>query len=495
MMRVCDPGASEMQIAGDRCCRRFGCEDSMPAKQQKPNYSELVVRVVRESAEPLPFDEIMRRVSAIRAIHTKNPRSTIRSAISQCRLIANDGQGLYGWYPRLMNGSRVRVMLSKADLNHKPPRVLIDDDARELIWPGFFASQKYADHEPVEADLPDGQSTRLPLEHYGEGTWGTPGSPEFWKWLRARRSAPGDALIFEAMDGEARRYRVTLDTRASRDIAMVKQRTDEAYEIGLKRLRDRRAWGMSQWDAARYLLATGYYKHPTPPEPISAIWQRIVNEHHRRNLPPCDIYTLKVTLLDSSPKIWRRVQVRGDWTLGALHYVMQVAMGWTNSHLHHFIFARGGKGDQQEREYYSLYLDFDETGLERDSTRVKLQDMAPKVKSRFHYEYDFGDSWMHEILVEAIVPPKPGATYPVCLDGARACPPDDCGGVWGYADLLKAVRNPRHPEHEELTDWLASMKGEDFDPESFDPLRTNFRLRWFKPEVLDSERNVFLFME
>jgi hypothetical protein len=150
-----------------------------------------------------------------------------------------------------------------------------------------------------------------------------------------------------------------------------------------------------------------------------------------------------------------------DCTLDKLHEHIQTAMGWTNSHLHHFIIDGNLFGDPQ------LMADnFQELGYS-DSTRTLLSDILPKRGDRFHfeYEYDFGDSWMHEILFEGCPTNQPGTRYPLCLEGARACPPDDVGGVWGYADFLEAITDPDHEQHDELLEWV----GRKFDPEEFDP--------------------------
>jgi hypothetical protein len=105
--------------------------------------------------------------------------------------------------------------------------------------------------------------------------------------------------------------------------------------------------------------------------------------------------------------------------------------------------------------------------------RVKLSEVYHGPKTKFMYEYDFGDSWEHEILFEKEMPAEPGSHYPVCLEGERACPPEDCGGVWGYADLLKVIKNPEHEEYEEMMEWV----GEDFDPEAFDLDEINSALK------------------
>ncbi len=192
------------------------------------------------------------------------------------------------------------------------------------------------------------------------------------------------------------------------------------------------------------------------------------------------VYQLKVVLIGSKPDIWRRLRVPGNANLGWLHTVLQVAMGWTNSHLHHFLTAEARYSDPHHNEDMGLGEERD-----RDETKATLAQVVPDQGAQFGYEYDFGDSWEHEITVEKILPPDAAAaTVAFCLDGARACPPEDCGGVWGYANLLKILKNRKHPEHGSMTEWL----GRPFDAEAFDPAKTNLWLRKLKwPRVTEAQ--------
>lgn len=184
------------------------------------------------------------------------------------------------------------------------------------------------------------------------------------------------------------------------------------------------------------------------------------------------IYHLKVSLEGIEPLIWRRLQVPGNASLGWLHAVIQVAMGWTNSHLHQFIVGKQMYSDPS----FDLDEPEDSTDI-LDENRVAILDIARRVKSTFRYEYDFGDSWQHKIAVEKILNPDPAvATVARCLDGARACPPDDCGGVWGYGDLLQIIKDPKHEEYESTREWL----GENFEPEAFDRDGVNKSLQYLK---------------
>lgn len=187
------------------------------------------------------------------------------------------------------------------------------------------------------------------------------------------------------------------------------------------------------------------------------------------------VHQLKITLKDSKPPIWRRVQVASDISLAKLHAVIQVAMGWSNSHLHQFIVGETYYG--QPDPEWDWEVKSERTG--------RLSQVAPAPKDRFTYEYDFGDGWEHEVLVEEVLPAKAGMRYPVCLAGKRACPPGDCGGIWGYAEFLKAIRDRTHPDHEEMLDWI----GGEFEPEAFDLPAVNRELREImRPARYDQER-------
>jgi hypothetical protein len=162
-------------------------------------------------------------------------------------------------------------------------------------------------------------------------------------------------------------------------------------------------------------------------------------------------YQLRIELLDVEPPIWRRILVPSEFTLHDLHYAIQIAMGWEDCHLHDFTIKR-------QRYTVPDLEDFDDPQDERD---IRLCDVI-RSRSKFVYQYDFGDSWNHSILVERVVHDV-ALTGPVCVDGARACPPEDSGGPWGYAEKLHALADPDDEEYDELREWI----GTDFDAELF----------------------------
>jgi hypothetical protein len=183
------------------------------------------------------------------------------------------------------------------------------------------------------------------------------------------------------------------------------------------------------------------------------------------------VYRLKVTLKGNKPPIWRRLEVPGSITLAKLHRILQVAMGWTNSHLHSFNI---GETHYQEPDpdgdpFFSM-------AEEKNEKRFKLQQVAFREKMKFLYEYDFGDDWEHEILVEKIFPMTDDRRHPICIKGVRACPPEDIGGMWGYYRFLKILQDPEHPEHEDMMEWA----GGHFDPEQFDLDEINKQLSKIK---------------
>ena len=192
---------------------------------------------------------------------------------------------------------------------------------------------------------------------------------------------------------------------------------------------------------------------------------------------PCstEVYRLKIELIESKPPIWRRIEV-GDCTLDELHEHIQAAMGWTNSHLHQFYVGKQIFGDPD-------MLDEGFGPSIHDSTETWLSELVGerRAKFKFEYEYDFGDGWRHRITVEKRTAADPAVEYPRCLEGERACPPEDCGGVYGYSHLLEVLANPADEEYDELREWI----GDKFNPSDFDPAATTQAMRAGAPNLFD----------
>ena len=185
------------------------------------------------------------------------------------------------------------------------------------------------------------------------------------------------------------------------------------------------------------------------------------------------LFQFKITLLDSKPLIWRRIQVT-DGTLDELHEHIQTSMGWTNSHLHHFRIGEQLYGDPMLMEESMEEMDY------KDSTRTRISKIVPKTGKRlsFMYEYDFGDGWEHDVLFEGCPQKEPGQKYPLCLEGERACPPEDVGGIGGFYEFLDAIGNKRHKQHKEMLEWIVG----DFDPEKFDAKQATSEMKKGLPE-------------
>jgi hypothetical protein len=168
------------------------------------------------------------------------------------------------------------------------------------------------------------------------------------------------------------------------------------------------------------------------------------------------IYQLKIKLKGTKkPPVWRQVQVPSDITFWELHMIIQGAMGWYNAHLHQFYLTN-------PNDAIGIPSDFDDM---LDGSKIKITRWLKAEKDKVNYEYDFGDGWEHEVVLEKVLAPEPKTTYPRLVAGKGACPPEDCGGIWGYYAMVEALNDPNHPEHDDMVEWT----GEDvWDPEDFD---------------------------
>lgn len=179
------------------------------------------------------------------------------------------------------------------------------------------------------------------------------------------------------------------------------------------------------------------------------------------------IYQFKITLKHIKPPIWRRIQVPATYTFWDLHVAIQDSMGWTDTHLHHFEILNPATGMKEE-----IGLP-DEDAIE-DSIlagwKKNISHYFSSDNDKAEYVYDYGDNWEHEIKLEKILPALDDIQYPICVAGKRECPPEDCGGPWGYEEFLEAIMDPKHERHEELLAWV----GGEFDPEYFNKEEVDF---------------------
>ena len=478
--------------------------------------AEIVHEVLLSAEQPLTFEDICARVNACRPVTTVNPRATIRGALSQGPQLVSLGDGHYGYLPKLIEGSVLRLPLTENKPAYHP--LIYPDDVRHALFPSCMEIQKRRSERPARVRLPDGQLVELPLEFLGTASWGCSMPDGLRRYLIDSRAAAGDSLLIRIVKGESGSCEAWFERRGSRDGQAVARRNHELADAACRLLRNSRSSDLHIWDLIISLLARGAYRSDVAPDPLETVlgadsrfmavgfsaWMLDENvtpalraairqrqrDHaqlldivrvgtsstrgqsqrargwvplkgrHRRG--PSAIYQMKVTLKGVRPPIWRRLLIRSDTTLQQLHEVLQAVMGWYDDHLHQFV-ADGVHYGVADNDW----------GLDvRDERRVTVADIAPASGDRFVYEYDFGDGWEHELLVEKMLQPEPGATYPACLKGRRACPPEDVGGIWGYADFLRILSDPDDPQHEEYLELV----GGEFDPDKFDAGEVNAAL-------------------
>ncbi len=186
-----------------------------------------------------------------------------------------------------------------------------------------------------------------------------------------------------------------------------------------------------------------------------------------------NVFQFKISLKQSNPAIWRRIQVPDNYTFWDLHVAIQDVMGWQDYHLHEFIVT-----DQITKKKISFGIPDEDWHISWDTRQVlpgwdynTAQYFSEKSK-KGEYIYDFGDHWEHTILLEKILPREKGVKYPVCIGGERACPPEDCGGIDTFYEMLEILMDPKHKARKGCIEWL----GGEFDPEKFECKKVKFSI-------------------
>jgi hypothetical protein len=180
------------------------------------------------------------------------------------------------------------------------------------------------------------------------------------------------------------------------------------------------------------------------------------------------VLQLKISLRSAKPPIWRRVEVTGDTTLEVLHHIIQRTFAWNGDHPHTFSTSYG--------DFAANMFGDDEDFGRQDAASATVEQVLSSVKSKISYLYDFGDDWDHQIVVEKMLERDETVAYPRCTDGRLAAPPDDCGGIWGYQNMVDALAGAAHPDHEHYLDWLGIDSPSQFDAERFDIAAVNQQL-------------------
>jgi len=457
---------------------------------QLPSYTELVYEVLQAAERPLAFQEVFEAVERQRPITTRVPKATIRNALGQDRQLVNVGEGRYWYLPNCIRGSLLRMVLTEKKPANQP--IALEHEVLHALWPTFFEAEKRRNQRPVRVQLPTGEEAALALSHTVEGLrWATPVSEPLRRYLVDHRAAAGDSLLLRVTDAEQGIGEAWFESRLRHPAEAIAARNRELTDAAQQFMRERREDRRPIWEVAIALLARGAYRADVAPDPLRAAlradrrfefggmsgWLRspVPDEDSFVSLRPEDapstallpagtLFQLKVTLRGTSPPIWRRLIGPPDTRLSELHHILQIAMGWTDSHLHQFEVGRRVIGVPSPGDWQAV----------EDERKVALSGVAPGAKTRLRYEYDFGDSWEHDILVEKVLPPDGAVPVLQCVGGKRAGPPEDVGGVWRYqAYFLEAIRDTSHPEHADMLEWV----GGEFDPEAFDPEEVTAQLR------------------
>lgn len=453
------------------------------AQPIQPSYTELVYEVLRSSEGPLAFQEIVDAVERRRPISTRNPRGTIRNVLGQGKQLVNTGDGRYWYLPHRLRGCLLRLALTETRPAQQP--IAVGAEVQLGQRPSFFEAGKRRRDRPVRVTLPAGDEASLTLAHEGTLGWAIPVADPLRRYLIDQHAAAGDALLIRVLDAEDGRGEAWLEAK--------RRRPEEAIAARNRQLADAAhaylgaVEGRPIWEIAAAMLARGLYDADVAPDPLGSVlaadprfdlggrrtWLGSMGLSFVavRDAPAAPVeppprgasVQVKVTLRGVRPPIWRRLVLPADMRLSRLHDVLQLAMGWTDSHLHQFVVGRRFIGVPSPDDWQEL----------EDEQKIRLWNVAATPRARLHYEYDFGDSWEHDVVVEKVLPDGGGIRAPACLAGARSCPPEDVGGVWGYQGFLEAIRDASHPEHEDMLEWI----GGKFDPEAFDPEGVTAALR------------------
>ncbi len=179
-----------------------------------------------------------------------------------------------------------------------------------------------------------------------------------------------------------------------------------------------------------------------------------------------EIIQLKITIQGTKPPVWRQIQVEKSITFSQLHTILLIVMGWDGGHLYEFLVdgIRISEPSSDDEGW---------GGGIHDSSKIKLDSLISDSKTKIVYTYDFGDDWEHKIVLEGYHNKDETQYYPVCIDGKQCCPPEDCGGIYAFSELLKTLKNKNHPDYDDTLEWV----GEDYDSEKFDIVKVNKNLR------------------
>lgn len=449
----------------------------------KPTIAAAAIRLIAERGGPVPETELVDVAVQLGLTRARNPStsvgSALRSELSLVRLVDRCWLHL----PTALEGA---VFVHRLTPDEQTAGALRLDPDLTPIWSAlrWHTDRDIRPDEPAIATYRFASASSDPDEIPPRSR--VLRGPE--DWLRGRRA--GELVGVRLVSAGPGAVRVLLDDPpepTDADAAFVgllgsaaRRRfsihSPDAYEPGVHVedivaeiiATDPTAFHRPRLPLGNALAAAGFETHGYLAAPSGTAW----TEHDDLWWEPFDqvpgdpypVYELRVTLLELSPPTWRRVQVSAGISLERLHKVIQASMGWRREHLYEFTIDGVAYGDPDGQ--------FDDDIVDARRFRVTRIGRAPGAT--FQYNYDFGDDWRHEIVLERILEPEPGVRYPRLVGGARACPPENCGGPPGYLDFLAIVLDPRHPERR----WMLDLVDGRFDPEVFDLERAEHELAW-----------------
>lgn len=420
-----------------------------------PSYAALTHQVVQQSAEPISVAEIITQVNALHPITTKNPKQTIRNAVTQSHVIVSTGDGRYGWKPRLIDGSVIRHTLSEAELVGKV--LHWDIDLKDALWPTLGAQKQYADASPAKVALPNEVVVEMNLKHYGHGLWGSPAHFSFWLWLQSTPARSGDHLIFRVLNGEERRYALTFEARADRNETAINERNLALIALGQKMMQ--RPYAAMDSDITTHALATGFYRDDIPPDPFGELWLKIryaVDNESSYAPPQPEPDSLLSALFDrpahvydpeappslpreydpeygrrharqsrkarmgsvkswtfrinhrAAPEVCADIELAEDQTLEDLHLQIQVSFGWNDDHLYSFFIS-----DESGKKVSEVGSPWSDTLLHTHLVQIGELGLAPG--RLLLYLFDYGDNHEFDVEVMDLNPLAPKGQYPKIL--------------------------------------------------------------------------------
>ncbi len=474
---------------------------------------EQVLDILKRASGPMTIQEI---IGEMEHLETSDPKSSVRSAITNLQLVVANGRGAYEYVPRATEGAVLRHRLSNEEIENS--QIIWSPEIKHVVWPGLYeVVESRRDCRKIPFYF-DAQAVMIgPPPPYTKDSFLVDREETLTNWLKSNTPEEGDELLIKIEgSGPTRCVHVTFSPQSHRCEEEIRTR-NEAVSDELMDIVKRRSDKSVLISACIHSLAVrGVFSHSCPPDPLEDIVaaderlgmsdikigsaavmppsraELTKAEDFRKKLffgeegnatfpfaektstsvrgdsgdhgEPPPVYQIIVTLGDISPPIWREVHVPSDIPLDVFHDILQVVMGWEDVHLYAFHVGPSHLVELTDGRWGAPD--------EPDARGIALDQVLSREYDTIKYVYDFGDDWRHEVKLKEITTPDPNTAYPTCIRGERACPPENCGGPPGYIRLLESLKDRNDPEHE----FCRGIMGDDFDPEAFDAATVNSQL-------------------